>query len=151
MEFVIPRHVTDEDGIVAELASSVGFYVGDSWYVLGGHDYDYWGKCGYGSGVFKSPGREVSFVVGNVSHGDGYYIDDAEKYCFYVETGCICVIPMEMIPTDVWEPAGGNGFGQFFPGATKAHFEWEDGKFWVRIDDDKEIIINTNRRDGEEE
>ena len=138
--------------ISAETVSVVGFYIGDPCYALDDEAYyGSWGrkvKDGDGWKDSDSPGfQEGPFVhdgftviVAHTAHGDGCYHDATDSMDFPVDSGCIGIVPLELVK-DLEKAAnlGAIVLGRY------ARMSTEDSKFWfyVYTDDPQVICIDT--------
>ena len=138
--------------ISVETTSAVGFYIGDICYVLSDDVYyGVWGRKVKDGGGWKdsgSPGFQEGqftydcFTVGvaSTAHGDGCYHDATDSMDFPVDSGCIGIVPLELVK-DLEKAAN---LGRIVPG-NRARMYAEDGEFYfyVYMDDPQIICINT--------
>lgn len=138
--------------ISAETISAVGFYIGDICYVLTDEAYyGGWGrkvKDGDGWKDSDSPGfQEGPFVhdgftviMAHTAHGDGCYRDATDSMDFPVDSGCIGIVPLELVR----DPEKAANLGRIVLGRY-ARMSAEDGTFWFQVytDDPQVICIDT--------
>ena len=138
--------------VSAETISAVGFYIGDICYVLDDDVYygvwgrkvkdgDGWkdnGSPGFQEGPFVHDGLTV--IVAHTAHGDGCYHDATDTMDFPVDSGCIGIVPLELV-MDLEKAAN---LGRITPG-NRAIMYTEDGEFhfYVYMDDPQHIRIDT--------
>ena len=134
--------------ISAETISAVGFYIGDICYVLdddayyGGwgrkvRDGDGWKDSdspGFQEGPFVHDGFTV--IVAHTAHGDGCYRDATGSMDFPVDSGCIGIVPMELV-ADLKKAMN---LGTIIPGRY-AKMSAEDGTFWFHVYPDDPLVI----------
>ena len=145
------KHVYTERGLVADIKSEQGFYVGDICYVLGDDVYgNVWGDVhNYEDGQFEVPGTGLSFAVYSTADGDGEYCDVTRAYSFPVDAGVIGIVPLELVPEEKLQEAV--SCGRIYLDETEAHFEAEMGKFWIQVGSQAEMMIDTGDADEEDD
>lgn len=137
---------------LGEAFSFVGFYIGDPCYVLtdeayfGGwgrkvRDGDGWkdsGSPGFQEGPFVHDG--FTAIVAHTAHGDGCYRDATDSVSFPVDSGCIGIVPLELV-TDLEKAVK---LGMIVPGRY-GRMSTEDGKLWFHVctDDSQVVCIDT--------
>lgn len=138
--------------VQGETVSVVGFYIGDLCYALSDEAYyggwgrmvkdgDRWkdsGSPGFQEGAFTYDGSTA--IVAYTAHGDGCYHDATDSIDFPVDSGCIGIVPLELI-RDMEKAAN---LGKIVLG-NRARMYVEDGEFYfyVWLDDPQCIHIDT--------
>ena len=137
--------------ISVETTSAVGFYIGDPCYVLTDEAYygawgrkvkdgDGWkdsGSPGFQEGPFTYNGFTIG--VAHTAHGDGEYIDYHEIFTFPVDSGCIGIVPLELVQ-DIDKAIY---YGAVLYG-THAEMEADDGRFRFTIRDSDRMTVYIN-------
>ena len=130
--------------VTGTIESKKGFYIGDICYVLNDKVYHgVWGKAEYKDGIYKEPSTGFEFAVAGTAYGDGEY-EDNEFRRYYVDAGCIGLVPLELVEKDT-------GGGHLYEGAGTATFEAESGSFKITLPCGKIITIETDEEIDEED
>lgn len=129
--------------------SEKGFFIGDPCYVLSDERYDIWGnEYGYTDGRIKI--EDYFMLVHGTAWGDGEYFDE-QGYSYGVDSGTIAVIPLELVKQDIEDVNEGDfEYGRIVFGK-EATLNYEDGFFYINIDNDTEVNIDTDPREEEYE
>ena len=144
--------------VQGETVSVVGFYIGDLCYALSDEAYyggwgrmvkdsDRWkdsGSPGFQEGAFTYDGSTV--IVAHTAHGDGCYHDATDSIDFPVDSGCIGIVPLELVG-DMEKAAN---LGKVVLGRY-ARMYVEDGRFRFRISTDEPLVICIDTNDGEDD
>lgn len=135
-----------EDGdYVGAAKSNKGIYVGDPCYVLGDDIYyDIWDKkYDFRDGVITINGQ-FCFVVHRTAYGDGEYYgyDYPNQYAYPVDSGCLAVIPVELIDPNKMDQA--NELGHIFEGSKTGIMSYKNGVFKIDFDNIDSTMIDTN-------
>ncbi len=118
------------------IKSNKGFYVGDICYALADEIYrGIWGRWGYCDGKYSTPDG-FAFAVAGTAHGDGEYVDQADRL-YGVDAGVIGIVPLELV-----KPEYDFG-GHIFNGAGEAVFEALAGFFSVSLPNGDAVFIDT--------
>ena len=131
--------------IIGSVHSDKGFYIGDICYALADDVYNgIWGHVhGFDDGCFEVPKKGHSFGVGSTAYGDGCYEDeDGNKYG--VDAGVIGIVPLELCEK-------GTSGGTVIETPGDSRFEFYEGRFRFMLPGGKEVRIDTNYEDDEDD
>ena len=144
-EITVSEDEFEESDYVGTAKSNSGIYFGDPCYVLGDEVYDkIWGeKYEYSDGVIEVD-NNLCFVVHRTAYGDGefYGYDYPNQYAYPVDSGCLAIIPTELIDPDKEKDA--DRLGHIFRGSKEAIMNWKNGVFKIDFDNVDSTMVDTN-------
>lgn len=129
------------------------YYIGDLSYALKEDIYtDFWGKKNnFNAGTFEvieENGTKYRFSVAHTAYGDGWYEDSVSGKSYFVDAGCIAIIPFPLC-----ENSNNIIGGHFIESTSDINFEASKGVFAISYNmTDKGvdmIVIDTFNIDSE--
>lgn len=114
-----------------------GFYVGDPCFAMKKDIYDdVWGKLyKFQDGCFCHDG--VLVAIHSTKYGGGEYKSSPNEFIFYVDSGSIGIIPLELCDEEKLKKVKEQKYGMIFENTTSARLQYdeEQGLFKITIED----------------
>lgn len=130
------------------------YYIGDPFYFLDQNIYnnDWIKKNQAQDGEFKY--HDKPYVIAGTAHGDGYYDSNGTykvHHGFPVDSGTIGIIDRSLGKTDELVDTVNNSLGTIVDVKTEIDYEFSDGCFCFKWDQDNTLTIMTDVKDEYEE